>query len=140
MTATLKPGTDQVAQSFFELKFAACGMSFEEVSAACGWTPHAFQSQRTAGFPCLPLRFKVEASLGWCPIWSSSDEVSIRKHCFTVYGIDPRTASLIALKNLCRRLGVHSPNVRRQREWQVNLVAWLSVNRKIEQIANKNTI
>ena len=86
-------------------------------------------SQLSAGLPCVPLRWKIEAVLGFHAIWSSQAEVDIRKRCFDAYNIDPRTVSLRGLISLCRRLGVPRASSRRQVEWQSNLLSWLAANR-----------
>lgn len=129
MGIIIKPGADDVAKAFLDAKLQERALSIDDLASRCGWIRHAFLSQRTAGFPCLPLRWKIEGALGFCAVWSSAAEVEIRGRCFESYGIDPRSAPLRELKTLCRRLGVPSPSIRRQEGWQSNLLSWLAVNR-----------
>jgi hypothetical protein len=132
MQTAIKPGADDVAKAFLDAKLQELALSVDDLAGQCGWSRHAFLSQRTAGFPCLPLRWKIEAALGFRAVWSSAAEAEIRERCFDAYGIDPRTAPLRELITLCRRLGVPSSSSRRQDEWQANLLAWLAVNRKTQ--------
>lgn len=128
MKTELKPGADAVALAFLDGKIRSRGMSYEELAPLCGWTRHALVSQSAAGFPCLPLRWRIEQVLDFASIWSSGSEVDLRQRCFATYGLDPRTAPLPELINLCRKLRIDSPSVRRQEEWVSNLLAWLAVN------------
>ncbi|MCX6921864.1 MAG: hypothetical protein NT154_01400 [Verrucomicrobia bacterium] len=128
VSTKLEPGSDDVAQAFLEAKLGEQNMSIGDVAGLCGWSRHAFMSQLSAGFPCVPLRWKIEAVLGFRAIWSSAAEVDIRSRCFEAFSVDPRTAALPDVKRLCRKLGVPSPNIRRQDAWVSNLLSWLAVN------------
>jgi hypothetical protein len=128
MNAQLKPGVDAVAKAFLEVRLRRDNMGIDALADRCGWSRHSFMSQMTAGFPCLPLRHKIECEMGFLAIWSSGSEIHLRQQCFNSHGIDPRVAPLPDVKELCRRLGVQTPFVRRQEEWVGNLLAWLAVN------------
>jgi hypothetical protein len=128
MMSKLYAGADAVAQAFFEVTLQRRNISVAELAQRCGWVRHAFADQVRAGFPCQPLRWRVEFKLDFLSIWSSGSEVALRQRCFETYGIDPRTAPLPEVKDLCRRLGVQNPFIRRQEEYVLNLLAWLAVN------------
>ena len=130
----LKPGVDAVAQAFLDVTLQRLNILDAEFAARCDWTRHAFMSQRTAGFPCRPLRWRIEFELGFVPIWSSGSEVDLRRQCVKSYGIDPRIAALPDLKELCRRLGVASPYIQLQEEWYSNLIAWLAVHQSKNRV------
>ena len=127
-------GADAVALAFLDVTLRSRNITIDELAARCGWNLHGFTNQRTAGFPCLPLRFRVELELGFLPVWSSGSESDLRARCFEHYKLDPRTAALPELKELCRKLGVQPPSVRRQEEWVSSLFAWLAVNPKPKTI------
>jgi hypothetical protein len=127
--SNVNAGADALAQAFLEVTLRSRNISIGELADLCGWNLRAFVNQAGAGFPCVPLRWKVERALGFLSIWTPGGEVDLRRRCFTDYGIDPRVAELPELKELCRRLGVQSPNIRRQEEWVSNLMAWLAVHR-----------
>jgi hypothetical protein len=129
LSATAIAATDAVAQAFLEVTLRRRNITIGELAARCDWDARGFVNQAGAGFPCLPLRWKVERALDFVAIWSNGAETDLRQRCFEAYGVDPRTAPLTQLKELCRRLGVQSPNIRRQEEWVSSLLAWLAVHR-----------
>jgi hypothetical protein len=126
----LEPGADAVAAAFLEITLRRRNLTLGELALLCGWTRHALVSQSAAGFTCLPLRWRIEQVLDFVPIWSTGSEANMRQRCFATYGLDPRTAPLPALIDLCRKLRVESPSVRRQEEWQANLLAWFAAHPK----------
>lgn len=130
MSTKPNAGADAVALAFLDVMLHRRNITIAELAERCGWIRRAFVNQVGAGFPCKPLRWKVEFALGFLPIWSASGEVDLRQRCFNAQGVDPRTATLPDLKDLCRKLGVPSPQTRRQGEWYSNLILWLAVHPK----------
>lgn len=126
--ATVTAGGDALARAFLEVTLGRQNVTIGELADRCGWNQHAFVKEFQSYFPCLALRWRVERCLGFVSIWSSGAETDLRQRGLKVYGIDPRTASLAELKELCRRLGVQRPNVRRQAEWASSLFGWLAAN------------
>ena len=104
------------------------GLCLEDLAARCEWNVDALRSERSAGFPCKYLRWRIEAVCDYCAIWSSPVEVELRRKCFRAYDLDPRLALLPEIEKLCRKLGVQRPSVRRQEKWQEALLAYLAVN------------
>ena len=127
--AKLNAGTDALAAAFLETLLQRLDIPDADLANRCGWEcERAFVDQRIAGVPCVPLRWRIEQELGWVSIWSPGAEIELRQRCFEAYGLDPRTAPLPDLKELCRRLGLQAPPIRRQEEWVSNLFARLAAN------------
>jgi len=132
-------GTDLLARAFLEVTLRRRNITIGELADRCGWNRRAFLNEFGTYFPCQPLRFQVERALEFLPIWSSGAETDLRQRCWEDYGIDPRTASLVEVQQLCRRLGVESPQVRRLDAWVSNLLAWLVVNRSRPKSAKEDS-
>jgi hypothetical protein len=128
MSAKITVTADSVEMAFLKVEMARRGMTVEDLSERVGWKWKSFVCEWSLAFPCAPLRWKVEQALDFLPIWSSGAQVRLRQRCHAAFGVDPKCAELSELQALCRRLGIHAPQVRRREAWEQQIFAWLAAN------------
>ncbi len=86
--------------------FAAAGVTPEQVREKLGLAAGTFARELHSGFPCGPLRDRIEAVLEYRTIWSDADTVHLRARCAREQGFDPMLQILSELKQHAPRFGV----------------------------------
>lgn len=57
------------------------------------------------GVPEIRYRHRIEAALGWIPVWSSPRSVELRRQCFLSLGFDPCLLDVPELKD---KISIHN--------------------------------
>ncbi len=118
-----------LAVAMLILEMLRRGVDSTWLAKQIGLTPHGMANALRLGVPNCRTRWKIEAALGLSvPLWSSSNEIEMRRRCITNFSQDPRLMDLDQLIVFCRKLGVQPPGERLLESWFGNLCAWLAVH------------
>jgi hypothetical protein len=130
---------DKIAVRALRIELIRRGLSTADLADLIGMSRHDLTVQLSKDIPSRVLRWRIERALGFPQpsLWSSDEEVEVRKRCILEFGADPRELGLVELKRLCRRLGTEIPAVRRSEEWFQRLVKWCRVNPGEERKSTK---
>lgn len=104
------------------------GLSMRDLARMTGFSLEGLSTAFSARFPCHRSRARVEKAIG-LPLWSSSEEFSVRRRCEAFLGLDPDLASAPALLIAAMRVGIDMTNHRRPRS---------AVLRRIEEFLAAN--
>lgn len=112
-------------------EMAKIGWSVEDLAARCDYQPSGLSIMLGLGVPRITLRWKLEAALGFLPIWSSAEDVAARRRCVNAFQVDPRLLTGPELKAFCIKIGVEMKGVFGQTNCYQTLLAWLAAHPRI---------
>ncbi len=120
---------DIFAKAKLEQTLRLRGWSLAELATACGIARHSLIDEASKGFPSGLLRRKIEGALGFVDIWSSTDEMWLRKRGLSALNVDFAVTSVPELARVCAAHGLPTPRSPRNREHiEGSLKAFLAAN------------
>jgi len=110
------------------------GLNSASLGELMGYDAHSIGRHIGAGAPNLATKFRIERALDFYPLWSLDRELWARRQCVDRFDCDPRLLTFVALKALCRRLGVASPIIRQREAFFQALVDYFAAHPKTKPI------
>ena len=80
-------------------------MTVKSLSPLVGIPYSTLSSSVGKGVPEIRFRHRIEAALGWIPVWSSARSVELRRRCFLAYDFDP---CLLDVPELREKISMHA--------------------------------
>ena len=128
-TQERKHAKDELAAASLRRLLAARGLSNAWLAEKCSVDEPTMRAEVQRGVATVVLRYRIEKALDFpLVLWSSANEIEVRKRCMREFGVDVRALGLVELKAFCRERGTGHPVVRSRENWFQGLVRWCGKN------------
>ena len=128
-TQERKHAKKELAAASLRRLLAERGLTNAWLAEKCSVDEPTMRAEVYRGVKTVVLRYRIEKVMDFpLVLWSSANEIEVRKRCIREFGADVRELGLVELKAFCRERGTGHPAVRSRENWFQELVRWCGKN------------